>query len=196
MSQYGFSTEENGYSIPEVDTYIQRLREEYQNAVEWSKEVEKNMKDNFDPSALSAENEKLKKEAESLEENNKALRKENERLNSDCRILAAKLRELLSNNANIENAKEAASSVVAGAQEQAARAVRSAEEKAASILRTAEKECQSIIHDATQRIEELKAELHSLEEEKAAAEAEIRNMTAFRDDIRNRLDRVKELLDI
>ncbi|MGN1348621.1 MAG: DivIVA domain-containing protein [Acutalibacteraceae bacterium] len=182
MSQYGFSTEENGYSIPEVDTYIQRLREEYQNAVEWGKEKEKNAKDNYDPSALSAENEKLKKE--------------NERLNSDCRILAAKLRELLANNANIENAKEAAASVVAGAQEQAARAVRSAEEKAASILRTAEKECQSIIHDATQRIEELKAELHSLEEEKAAAEAEIRNMTAFRDDIRNRLDRVKELLDI
>lgn len=182
MSQYGFSTEENGYSIPEVDTYIQRLREEYQNAVEWGKEIEKNVKDNYDPSAISAENEKLKKE--------------NERLNSDCRILAAKLRELLSNNANIENAKEAAASVVAGAQEQAAHAVRSAEEKAASILRTAEKECQSIIHDATQRIEELKAELHSLEEEKAAAEVEIRNMTAFRDDIRNRLDRVKELLDI
>lgn len=182
MSRYGFSTEENGYSIPEVDTYIQRLREEYQNAVEWGKEIENNMKDNFDPSALSAENEKLKKE--------------NEKLNSDCRILAAKLRELLSNNANIENAKEAAASVVADAQEQAAQAVRSAEEKAASILRTAEKECQSIIHDATQKIEELKAELHSLDEEKAAVKSEISNMTALRDDIRVRLDRVKELLDI
>lgn len=45
MASVNFSTVENGYSPSEVDKYIDMLQEEYNNAVEWGQEMEKNLEE-------------------------------------------------------------------------------------------------------------------------------------------------------
>ena len=117
MAEYGFSTEEKGYSIPEVDRYIQRLQAEYINAVEWSNEIERKAEES-EKGISSGEIE--------------TLRRENEKLTSDCRLLAARLRELMQNEEQSESSKEDAQRILAEAQKSAEEIIRGAEEKAAA----------------------------------------------------------------
>lgn len=206
MSQFRFNTEENGYSIAEVDRYITRLQDEYRNAVEWSNEIEKR--------------------AEEAEKNNhsqevQTLRAENEKLNSDCRLLAARLRELmqLRNEAEeskaetarqadeiINNAQNNAAAIVSGAQahaeqivgaarEQASAAIRDAEGKSAAILEKVENECQALLLDATQKIEVLKSEFDSLNESKKRVSDELGNLISARDRFKGRIEEAEKLLD-
>lgn len=179
MSQFGFSKEEKGYSVSEVDKYIQRLQEEYRNAVEWSNEIEKKAEAGTDVS---------------FSEENSSLRKENEKLSSDCRLLASKLRELMDKNSQAQ--REASSRILDEAQEKASLIIRNAELKSASILEKAEKECQSIIEDAAVRIEEIKKEVHALHEEKCAVKADIDELTAMKNELRRRVEEALKLIDI
>lgn len=201
MAQFGFKTEEQGYSISEVDRYILRLQEEYRNAVEWSNEIEK-------------------KSEGSLNEID-ALRIENERLNSDCRILAAKLREIMQSEQQIEsnmedaareaskiveNAERNASSIVSSAQAHSAQVIASAHEKAeilireaegksASILQKAESECQSIIFDATKKIEEVNAEIAHLNDERKKLTDEMDGLLSLKENMVARVEEAKKLLN-
>lgn len=43
MAKINFSLEENGYSVREVDKYIELLQAEYSNAVAWGEEMEKKL---------------------------------------------------------------------------------------------------------------------------------------------------------
>lgn len=43
MAKINFSLEENGYSVREVDKYIDLLQTEYNNALSWSEEMEKKL---------------------------------------------------------------------------------------------------------------------------------------------------------
>lgn len=206
MSQFRFNTEENGYSVAEVDRYITRLQDEYRNAVEWSNEIEKR--------------------AEEAEKNNRSqevqtLRTENEKLNSDCRLLAARLRELMqlqseaeeskeetARQANeiINNAQNNAAAIISGAQahaeqivgaarEQASAAIRDAEGKSAAILEKVENECQTLLLDATQKIEALKNEFDSLNETKKRVSDELGNLISARDKFKGRIEEAEKLLD-
>lgn len=200
MSQFGFKTEEHGYSISEVDRYILRLQEEYRNAVEWSNEIEK--------------------KSESSSNEIDMLRRENEKLNSDCHLLAAKLREIMQSEQKIENnmenaAREAAeiienaernaSSIISSAQAHSAQVIASAHEKAegvigeaeaksASILQKAENECQSVIFDATRKIEGLNAEITHLSDERKKLSDEMNGLISLKEDMLARVEEAKKLL--
>lgn len=43
MAKVNFSLEENGYSVREVDKYIDLLQAEYNNAIAWGEEMEKKL---------------------------------------------------------------------------------------------------------------------------------------------------------
>ncbi len=43
MAKISFSLEENGYSVKEVDKYIELLQTEYSNAIAWGEETEKKL---------------------------------------------------------------------------------------------------------------------------------------------------------
>lgn len=225
MSQFGFSTETNGYSIEEVDRYVTRLKQEYRNAVEWSNEIEKKA-------------EESKKDSLSAQQADE-LRNENEKLRADCRLLAAKLRELIQQNDNPEKAKQEADSILLGARRDAAAIitdaernaeaitaaarrdadsvvadahrdtaavvseaetkalfiVTDAEQRASEILRKSETECQGILTDATQKIEELKNELQVLYSQKSTVSEELSSLFAARADLSARIEQARNILE-
>lgn len=200
MSKYGFKTEENGYCIEEVDLYIQRLQEEYRNAVEWSNELESNAKENN-----AGEN--INEDIFRLQSENESLKAENTKLISDCRLLASRLKKLLCRCNNnglaekdaadiIDGAHRRANEIIADAESKAAHILEKAGQKTDSILEKVEDECQSIINDATLRIEETKAEIGTLYERKDCLACEIDSLIAVRDELTQRIEQAKHLLDI
>ncbi len=144
MAQFDFTVQENGYSISEVDRYIQLLQAEYRNAVEWGREMEQKAGEAGEKSS-SDENETLKEEIK--------------RLTSDCRTLASKLREFMQSADSERTFKEA--------EAKASCVIEAAQEKAAQVIEKAEKECASIIADAESRVETLKKEIAILNKEKS-----------------------------
>ncbi len=168
MASLRFSIVEKGYSMSEVEKYIEMLQSEYSNAVEWSNEIEKKL-DGI-------------KSAPAYEAEISMLRDENEKLLSDCKLLASKLRKMTG------NPKESDS-------EKADEVITAANIKAESIIDEARKNCDSLIENANARLEQLKAETEKLSRQKARLESEAAKLNEMKSEVLNRLEQAMSILD-
>lgn len=169
MSQLQFSTEEQGYSKAEVERYIEMLQSEYTNAVEWSNEIEKKFEE------YRSGNSELER-----------LKAENEKLLGDCRLLASKLRNMSTQNAE---------SAPAASSDKADEIISNAEIRAQEIIDAAYKSQEQIISDISGRIIESQNELSTLSKEKEVLSAEIEKLENIRQLISERISKAKELLN-
>lgn len=172
MSQLHFSIEEQGYSRAEVERYISMLQGEYTNAVEWSNEIEKQFEE------YKSSNSELEK-----------LKKENEKLLGDCRLLASKLRNINSHDAENISAVSSESKIKAD------EITRNAEIRAQEIIDSAYKSQEQIISDISGRIIESQNELSALSKEKEVLSAEIEKLENIRQLISERISKARELLN-
>lgn len=178
MAQMKFKTEANGYSIEEVDRYVEMLQTEYKNAVQWSNEIEKQLEDGKADADASSEIESLKEE--------------NKKLLGDCKLLAAKLKSLT------EQAEKPAEpdEKLNGYDSDTAKIVN-------GIISAANKKAQEIVSEAyktqdmifANRITSAQHELDELEERKKKAENEINELTQVKRSILEKLSLVKENLE-
>lgn len=174
MAQMKFKTEANGYSVEEVDRYIDMLQAEYKNAVQWSNEIEKQLEDGNAATEAYIENEKLKKE--------------NERLLSDCKLLASKLKSL-----NEPTEKETEKN--AACDSDTAKIVN-------GIISAANKKAQDIVNEAyktqdmifSNRISSAQHELDELEERKKKVESELSELARLKKEIIEKLSFVRDSL--
>ncbi|MDD6021064.1 MAG: hypothetical protein ACI4GA_07340 [Acutalibacteraceae bacterium] len=179
MTQFKFKTEANGYSIEEVDKYIEMLQSEYKNAVQWSNEIEKQLENNSSVADAYKEIETLKKE--------------NDKLLGDCKLLAAKLKAINEQQEKPVEKKEAkpefydsdTANVVNGI-------ISAANKKAQDIVSEAYKTQDMIFAN---RITSARQELNELEEKKKKAEAEIDALTKLKNEILGKLNSVRENLE-
>lgn len=175
MAQMKFKTEANGYSVEEVDRYIEMLQAEYKNAVEWSNEIERQLEDGNSVTEAYSENERL--------------RKENEKLLSDCKLLASKLKAL-SEPVEKETEKPDVSDP------DTAKIVN-------GIISAANKKAQDIVNEAyktqdlifSNRISSVQRELDELNEQKRKTESELHELTKLKREIIEKLSFVKDKLE-
>lgn len=175
MAQMKFKTEANGYSVEEVDRYIEMLQAEYKNAVQWSNEIEKQLEDGNAATEAYIENEKLKKE--------------NERLLSDCKLLASKLKSL-------SEPTEKEAEKTAACDSDTAKIVN-------GIISAANKKAQDIVNEAyktqdmifSNRISSAQHELYELEERKKKAESELSELARLKKEIIEKLSFVRDSLE-
>lgn len=120
MAKYSFKIEEKGYSISEVDRYIERLHEEYINAVEWGNELESSLNEDY----LSSENKRLKQNVEAL--------------TSDCHLLAAKLKSFMDSRQSLSDEP------IVNAEKKVASIIELAEKECQSIISDAESRTEAI----------------------------------------------------
>ncbi len=172
MSQLYFRDETNGYAKAEVDSYIKMLQNEYTNAVEWSNEVERQFEEykNSNP------------ETESL-------KKENEKLLSDCKLLASKLRSMGTTH------EEMPLGEIAGAKEKADEIIQEAQQRAKDIIDSAYKSQEQIISEISTGLIESQNKLGALAKEKEALSAEIENLLSLKNNIEERIEKAKEILN-
>lgn len=182
MAQMKFKTEANGYSIEEVDRYVEMLQNEYKNAVRWSNEIEKQLEDGKPDADSSSEIERLKKE--------------NEKLLGDCKLLAAKLKSLTEQAEKPAEPVEKAEEKTAGYDADTAKIVN-------GIISAANKKAQEIVNEAyktqdmifANRITSAQHELDELEERKRKTENEIDGLSQIKKAILEKLNLVKENLE-
>lgn len=178
MAQMKFKTEANGYSIEEVDRYVEMLQTEYKNAVQWSNEIEKQLEDGKVDADAASEIESLKKE--------------NEKLLGDCKLLAAKLKSLTEQAEKPVETEEKPN----GYDSDTAKIVN-------GIISAANKKAQEIVNEAyktqdmifSSRITGAQHELDELEAKKKKTESEINELTQIKKSILEKLSLVKENLE-
>ncbi len=179
MAQMNFKIEANGYAVEEVDRYIAMLQSEYQNAVQWSNEIEKQLDDGKAITDAYIENERLKKE--------------NEKLLSDCKFLATKLKAL----------NEQAGRNTVSADDKPNDYDFDTAKVVNGIISAANKKAQDIVSEAykTQdmifagRISSAKSELDEIEEKKKTATSELDELNRLKDEIIEKLSFIKANLD-
>lgn len=165
MADINFTTEAFGYSIEEVNKYLDMLQTEYRNAVQWGDSIEEQLESEKETSA------KLKDELDEVT-------KENKKLLSDCKLLAAKLKALTENTGR---AFETPDKSVYDAD--AAKIVN-------SIISAANKKAQEIVSEAyktqdtlfSEKIAETRREIEQLEERKLQLKAEVEACAKFKAD--------------
>lgn len=175
MAQMKFKTEANGYSVEEVDRYIEMLQTEYNNAVQWSNEIEKQLENSDSVTETFSENERLKKE--------------NERLLSDCKLLASKLKSL-------SEPTEKEAEKTAACDSDTAKIVN-------GIISAANKKAQDIVNEAyktqdmifANRISSAQHELDELIERKKKAESELSELVRLKKEIIEKLSFVRDSLE-
>lgn len=156
MKKVTFTTEAFGYSFEEVDRYIQMLQSEYENAVQWANELEKDLKFEKESSRL-------------LGENVDKLVAEKEKLHADCKILASKLKEMTTaqpeEKVNDAGVKATVNDILAAANQRAKEIVDDAYEMQNTIF--------------SSKLSDAKKELEELESRKKKVEADIANYERF-----------------
>lgn len=179
MAQMNFKIEANGYSVEEVDRYIAMLQAEYQNAVQWSNEIEKQLDDSRAVSDAYIENEKLKKE--------------NEKLLSDCKLLAAKLKSLSGQTGkSIEPTAEKTENYDTDTAKIVNGIISAANKKAQDIVNEAYK-TQDMIFST--RITGAQHELEEIEEKKRKTASELDELRQLKKEIVEKLSFIKGNLD-
>jgi len=192
MAQLKFNITKQGYDVEEVDKYVSLLQQEYHNAVEWGKELEKKSDE--------PENSKL------ISDEITALKEENEKLLSDCRLLAGKLRRLTDStpkNANVSSeaervlnsAKEIAEATIEKANSDAENIISSAKEKAEEILSYAYSNQRDLINEATEKVISARKELDLIKAEKNDIINETEKIKKTKDDLILRIEKANQILN-
>lgn len=173
MTQMNFKIDTYGYSVEEVDKYIEMLQSEYNNAVQWGNEIERRLEEAAGSAEMYAENERL--------------RKENEELLSDCKRLASKLKSLSSQPESSDQKKDYDADT--------AKVVN-------SVITAANKKAKEIVEEAykTQdmifagRLAEAEKELETLERQKVQAQYDIERLKKEKEEIVEKLTSLLETL--
>ena len=197
MAQLKFSITENGYNTGEVEKYFDMLQKEYNNAVEWGNEMERRLE------AYQTGGTGNKTDATDSDEIS-FLKSENQRLLTDCRFLAAKLKELTNGKAPALSNDEPEQChdfdkdkdlILENAENQANQIIEEANKRAKEIMDSFYSNQQKIISETTDRIIQARAQIENLENKKESLKVEIQQLNEIRNNFAENIDRAKALLD-
>ncbi len=178
MTQMNFRIDTYGYATEEVDKYIDMLQSEYNNAVQWGNEIERQLEEMKSTGEVYAENERLKRE--------------NEKLLSDCKLLAGKLKSLSGQQERNADPTPSKPNYDTDTAKVVNGIISAANKKAQEIVNEAYKTQDNIFSSA---IVNAQLKLDELENSRLKAEEEIANLAKIKDEIIEKLNSVKDVLD-
>ncbi len=184
MNKVKFDIVAEGYSVNQVDRYIELLQEEYGKLLIWCEELEGKTENGG--GADSGELEELKQQ--------------NEKLKKDCRTLAKKLSEKI-NDTPAETVFEETRSndkqydeLLERANIDAAEILEQSRKEADIIIASAEKTREKIISDAANEIIAARKQTEELDRESKKLAADIEKLKKTRYELLIKLSKAKQLL--